>query len=86
MPDTNLPPIMRTPGLRLDAILKHDGDTVLRFTTRNPGVEVVLIVAQRDVMYGYGITDPTTNTVTYYHGPHGDPERDTVNPNGVWGL
>jgi hypothetical protein len=73
-----LPPILRTPGLRLIGISSDNGWTHFHFESKRPKREVMIAVSGHNVRFTYTMIDAETHTLISYHGPHGDPERDEI--------
>jgi hypothetical protein len=91
MLDPPLPPIMRTPGLRLIAIgTDQKGRTYLKFSTdsgRHPNIVVLLTNRATKVTYAYTVVeqlDDITDSVTTHVGPYGDPALDPTNDTFLW--
>jgi len=40
-------------------------------------IRAKVIAKGSDPIFAYSIVDSETNTIRHYHGPHGDPARDT---------
>jgi len=78
-----LPPVLLTRGLRLEAWGEtENGHPYFKFrAVRSKVREVVLYVTTErpvKVMFAYSIWDADSQTLISYHGPHGDPEQDTL--------
>ena len=56
------------PFFRFRSIRSNVREVVLFITTDRPA----------GVMFAYSIWESTTRTLTSYHGPYGDPERDEL--------
>jgi hypothetical protein len=68
-------------GWRLVSIERIGDETFIRLEAkidRYHTVPVVVAVAKGQLTYIYNAVDPSTATLTVYHGPHGDPALDEI--------
>jgi hypothetical protein len=82
-----LPPILRTPGLKLTGLRADDqGNQYLIFTTprrKEPVMVAVRVVGPGGFVYVYTVIDHDTHTMTTYVGPYGDPTKDKSELDGI---
>src|SRR5215467_11797994 len=71
-----LPPILLTPGLRLESWGTTDDGSYFALVSRRPKRMIVIYVYGANVVFEYTMLDPATKTMTTYRGHHGDPEFD----------
>ena len=75
-----IPPILI--GTKFAGLEKHEHHTAFVFLSDNPAVDdgvirATIITKGNAPIYAYSIVDSDTNTIRHYHGPHGDPSKDT---------
>jgi len=75
-----IPPILKTPGLRVIEIGENEHGAYLKFAVDEGDVREVTILMQSNQpvrwAYQYSVYDRTTETVVTYRGRYGDPQRD----------
>jgi hypothetical protein len=81
-----LPPILRTPGLKLTGMAQDGDNTYLIFKTprrKEPVMVAVRVVGPGGFVYVYTVRDNETHTMTTYVGPYGDPSKDQSELDGI---
>lgn len=71
-----MPPILRTPGLRLIKMGTTNRGVYFLIGSRRPKRQIAIVVHGERVFYTYTILDPETKTMVSYKGTHGDPTKD----------
>lgn len=81
-----LPPILRTPGLKLIGMRQDGGNQYLVFSTprrKHPVMVAVRVVGPGGFVYVYTVMSHDTQTMITYVGPYGDPTKDQSELDGI---
>lgn len=78
----SLPPVFRQRrSWKLVSVTEYSDETHMRFEShvnQHRIDAIVMAIAKGKLTYVYNWVDPTTSTMSVYHGPHGDPALDEV--------